>query len=334
MADILKIEALEVDPDDSAELVEINRLREQLKEESIEPTDQVNPTDPTNPIDQAPEPKKDEKKFPKYTLPSPTVYSEANRLSDQHHLWLGVLKGRLSVTHVPTTAKRILEVGGGTGIWSMDFASTHPNTEVIAIDTEKIPRYTLTTNKCHYFVFDAQADWRNLSALDGPFDFIHLRCMGVVFRDWHRLFAQCFERLTPGGWIEIQDIKYPVRSLETFPKPQPALLRGYSHMPEICKTRDVDIMAVNHFEKYFRDCGFVNIKEESPQMAIGCWPKGEEQKKIGSEQLKMLFRPHWETLMTMMYEKALGWTPAAVEQLVDEVRQDVLTPGRHYYHQL
>ena len=320
--DVFEINTLEIDPDDSAEINEILHFKVELAQDTNTSTDK------------GPQAQRGAQKNPEYTLPAPTVSSEATRLHDQHQLWLGALKGRLSISHIPVTAKRILEVGGGTGDWCRDFALAHPNIEVIAIDAEEIARSASTPRNCHYFVYDAEADWDDFAILNGPFDFIHLRCMGVVFHDWSHLFAQCFDRLVPGGWIEVQDIKYPVRSLETFSNPLPALLRGYSHMPEICMTRSVDIMAVNHFEEYFRDRGFVNIKEESPQMAIGQWPKGEEQKKIGSEQLKMFFQPHWQLLMSMMYEKALHWTPAAVEKLVDEVRQDVLVPGRHYYHQL
>ncbi|KLU81407.1 hypothetical protein MAPG_00497, partial [Magnaporthiopsis poae ATCC 64411] len=43
------------------------------------------------------------------------------------------------------------------------------------------------------------------------FDYIHASMMTGAFRDWPRFIRQSYEFLAPGGYLELQDIDFPVR---------------------------------------------------------------------------------------------------------------------------
>lgn len=38
--------------------------------------------------------------------------------------------GKLQVAPLPKTLNRVLDIGTGTGIWAIDFADEHPDTQV------------------------------------------------------------------------------------------------------------------------------------------------------------------------------------------------------------
>ena len=45
-------------------------------------------------------------------------------------MWLLTLQGELGLCPKVDDAKRVLDVGTGSGIWAIDYADTHPESEV------------------------------------------------------------------------------------------------------------------------------------------------------------------------------------------------------------
>ncbi|RDW56650.1 hypothetical protein BP5796_13115 [Coleophoma crateriformis] len=74
----------------------------------------------------------------KYAFPNDEP--ENDRLDLQNHAFLLTLGGRLYSAPIPKeqTLHRVLDVGTGTGIWAIDFADEHPETEVIGVDLSPI----------------------------------------------------------------------------------------------------------------------------------------------------------------------------------------------------
>ena len=48
----------------------------------------------------------------------------------QHNTWLLTLRGALALSPNVDDAKRVLDLGTGSGIWAIDYADTHPDAEV------------------------------------------------------------------------------------------------------------------------------------------------------------------------------------------------------------
>ena len=58
----------------------------------------------------------------------------------QHNLWLLTMKGDLGLCPLIREggAKRVLDCGTGTGIWAIEYADLHPESEVIGVDLSPI----------------------------------------------------------------------------------------------------------------------------------------------------------------------------------------------------
>lgn len=69
----------------------------------------------------------------------PNDMLEQERLDIYHYLNLLMLDGKLHVSPVEKRVKmKVLDVGTGTGIWAIDFADTHPDSEVVGVDLSPI----------------------------------------------------------------------------------------------------------------------------------------------------------------------------------------------------
>ncbi|TDZ21474.1 Secondary metabolism regulator LAE1 [Colletotrichum orbiculare MAFF 240422] len=59
---------------------------------------------------------------------------ELERLELAHDLWLLTWRGVLCISPKRGSAKRVLDLGTGTGVWAMDFADEQIGTTVIGVD--------------------------------------------------------------------------------------------------------------------------------------------------------------------------------------------------------
>ena len=268
-----------------------------------------------------------------YALPAPTIDSEATRLVNQHQLWLKTLNGRLHTCPISEKLKNVLDVGTGTGIWAIDYAMAHPEASVYAFDISA-PQASIAHLNCKLFKYDAEGDWQGFVSKSGSLDFIHCRHLGVAIRDWPRLFAQAWDSLTPEGWIEISDFTFEIHSANDNYEKDSALIKGYEYMPEICKTYGVDITAYKNFKELLMNQGFANISEDNVQWAIGGWPMGEVEKRIGEQQALTFFEQPWKNMIQQMFGNVLGWDQPKVGKLIEDVQGEVMDPNRQYYLQL
>lgn len=89
-----------------------------------------------------------------------------------HHMLTLLLNNKLFLAPIDEQAARqVLDLGCGTGIWSMDYADAHPNAEVTGIDLSPI-QPAWTPPNCSFVIDDIEDDWAYPS---NHFDFIHIR---------------------------------------------------------------------------------------------------------------------------------------------------------------
>jgi cyclopropane fatty-acyl-phospholipid synthase-like methyltransferase len=156
----------------------------------------------------------------KYSFPNDEP--ESDRLDLQHHLFTLTLGGKLCTAPIPKEKNlhRVLDVGTGTGIWAIDFADAHPESQVIGIDLSPIQPSFIPPNLT-FEVDDLEEQW----TFPEPFDFIFARMMVGSFANFPRFFEQSFEHLTPGGWLECMDICNPIKADDDSMPPDSALLK-------------------------------------------------------------------------------------------------------------
>jgi SAM-dependent methyltransferase len=124
---------------------------------------------------------------------APNDEPERDRLDLQHHLFNLTFSGSLHICPIGedgTQIHRVLDVGTGTGIWAIDFADEHPETEVLGIDLSAIQPGFVPPN-VSFQVDDMEEPWTFRES--EKFDFIYVRMMTGSFADWPKFFRQAFE---------------------------------------------------------------------------------------------------------------------------------------------
>ncbi len=155
----------------------------------------------------------------KYSFPNDE--QENDRLDLQHHLFLLTLDGKLFTAPIPKV-NRVLDVGTGTGIWAIDFADEHPESQVIGVDLSPTQPQFVPPNVV-FEVDDLTEPW----TFSEPFDFIFARMTVSAFANTSHYFQQAFEHLKPGGWIECMDICNPVKADDSSMPSDTALLQWF-----------------------------------------------------------------------------------------------------------
>ena len=103
------------------------------------------------------------------------------------------------------TLHHVLDIGTGTGIWAIDFADRHPEAKVLGVDLSPIQPSFVPPNLT-FQVDDIEEPW----TFSQQFDFIYSRMMIGSVADFPRLYQQCFDNLSDGGWVEALDISFPI----------------------------------------------------------------------------------------------------------------------------
>jgi len=125
----------------------------------------------------------------KYLLPNDE--REQDRLDLQHHLFTLTFDGKLFTCDVEKGEKqihRVLDAGCGTGIWAIDFADEHPETEVLGIDLSPIQPAFIPPNVT-FVVDDLEQEW----TFSSRFDFIYMRMLSASILDFPAMFKKAFE---------------------------------------------------------------------------------------------------------------------------------------------
>ncbi|KAF9063523.1 S-adenosyl-L-methionine-dependent methyltransferase [Rhodocollybia butyracea] len=150
-----------------------------------------------------------------------------------HH---GIARYLKKLTHAPlNNPSRILELGSGTGAWSVETATTYPEAEVVAADMSPLPE-TLT--------LPSNVKYKQMNFLDpfpfhpGTFDVVHMRFVMIHLPKPDSYIRRLASLLRPGGWLLLEDVNHTLLDAHKPIGPGvQALYRGYrQHM----RKQDVD----------------------------------------------------------------------------------------------
>jgi len=186
---------------------------------------------------------------------------EQDRLDLQHHIYRLMIGGKLyKAPLIPGNIQRALDFGTGTGIWALDFADENPQAIVIGTDLSPIQPKDTSPN-CSFYVDDVESEWTFNE--DEAFDYIHGRGMGGSISNWDELYAQCYQHLKPGGWIEMQEYHGWIYSQD-----DPLLTRcpnvvKWQHLCDVASLRiNKRLNVTTRHKQWLIDAGFHNVDEK------------------------------------------------------------------------
>ena len=190
-----------------------------------------------------------------------------------------VMDGKLHRATLPDHLHRVLDLGTGTGMWAIDFAERHPETEVIGTDLSPIQPKWVPPN-CKFEVDDAELSWTYPPA---TFDFIHAQNLYQSIGNWPGLIRSIFEALTPGGVVEIADVDTSGVQADDGTLPEDDVINTYFREFTTAMTaigRPPPKLEV--LTKMMEDAGFVDVNMHRAKQPFNTWPKDRRLKQAGA----------------------------------------------------
>ncbi|CAG1977957.1 unnamed protein product [Fusarium graminearum] len=257
----------------------------------------------------------------KYNLPNDT--EELQRLDLQHNLMLLTLDNKLGLSppcRPDSKVKRVLDVGTGTGIWATDFGDEHPEAKARNNHANDVPA------NVQFELDDIDEDW----TYSEPFDFVHSRFMNFSVQNWKSYLTKIYENLTPGGYVELQDVDVIMGSDDGTLKPDTTMYKWCQLLDEAAGTFNRSFERTTNFKTLLQGIGFVEVVETRYKWPTNGWPRDKKYKELG----------HWnnanassalEALTMAPFTRGLGWSREEVESFLVALKIDWNNPKIHAY---
>ncbi|OLN82369.1 Phosphomethylethanolamine N-methyltransferase 3 [Colletotrichum chlorophyti] len=261
----------------------------------------------------------------RYLLPNDEP--EQEREDMKHAMCVNVMDGKLHSAPLENPQK-IVDLGTGTGIWAIDMGDEYPEADVVGIDLSPIQPIWVPPN-VSFIVDDAEADWVWPA---NSLDYVHARHMCMAMKDWPRLLSQAREALKPGGWIELQEMRFYLLCDDgTMPGPDSY---EYARFVDLCmegfRSFGIDPLAIERNAELLRQAGFDNVVEKVWKVPIGAWPRDQKLKSVGLYNRSMIYDALQAVSMAPL-TRGLKWTAAEVELFLVDVRKSLMDSSIHSY---
>lgn len=257
-----------------------------------------------------------------YMLPNDE--QEQDRLDLSHHIYRLLLDGELNLAPIKDP-KRVLDLGTGTGIWAIDFADEHPESEVLGNDLSPIQPTWLPPN-CRFEVDNYEQEWH----YSRPFDYIHGRELEGCVKDVDQLFGQALKHLSPGGYFEIASIEVKSTSDDGTHLKAKDFVRAHELVCEASQKFGKSFASSPTWKEKMIKAGFEDVHEKIFKLPQSPWPKDPKLKELGRyNQVNIMEAMGSYTYA--LFTRVLGWSRTEIEVLLMGARNDLKDLSNHLY---
>jgi len=95
------------------------------------------------------------------------------------------------------------------------------------------------------------------------------------------MIRTAYERITPGGWLEMQEPKCDVDSDDAEIPADNALKQWFVELTRACDIAGRPISEVPELKQMFEEAGFVDVHEKVYKIPLNGWPRSRRLKEIG-----------------------------------------------------
>ena len=218
----------------------------------------------------------------KYWCPNDDQQNDA--LDIHHHLLTLLLDGELFLAPIDgPNVREVLDLGCGTGIWSIDFADAHPDAQVTGIDLSPIQPHWTHPN-CHFVVDDVEDRWT-----ENVFDFVHIRCLMGSVKDWPKLYRQAYQHTAPGGWIQHLDMSFMFASDDESVSDGHIMRQWSEELIDAGKRLGKTFQIIDTASNLIRGAGYEDVVEKRFKVPVGSWPRKKVVSARMTAQLELTF---------------------------------------------
>lgn len=209
-----------------------------------------------------------------------------------------------------------------------DMADQFPEAEVVGVDLSPT-QPTWIPQSCRFDIDDASQEW---TFKDNTFDYIHIRFMAGCFKDWVKLYRECYRCLKPGGFVEHLDFSLHVRS-DDGSLPPDSVWSQWSRVfvdagEKLGQTFEV-IDGYRWVER-MQEAGFPDVQTRAIKTAIGAWPADARQKEIGRFN-KLGLEKSLEGFALYLLTNVMEWEYEEVQSWLGKVRETIRNTRHHGY---
>ena len=246
-----------------------------------------------------------------------------------HHMLTLLLDGKLYLAPIDKHCHRAIDLGCGTGIWTLDFADEHPSAEVLGVDLSPIQPLWVAPN-CKFIIDDVTSEW---SYPTDYFDFVHIRCLYGSISDWPALYRQIYSHIKPSGFLEQLEMSIEFTSDDGTVGSDHIMAEWSRIFIEAGNKMGKTMKIANQAAALIRDAGFTDVREEWYKVPVGPWPKDKKLKEVGQCNYHYC-NEGFEGWAMYLLTKIMGWSIPEVQILVAKMKSALKDRNTHGYYRV
>jgi SAM-dependent methyltransferase len=223
---------------------------------------------------------------------------------------------------------KVLDLGCGTGIWSIDVANKYPDSFVVGVDIAPIQPTNFPKNCDFYAPFDFEAPW---TMGEDSWDIIHMQmgCGSVV--SWPSLYRRVFDHLRPGAWFEQVEIDFKPRC-DGPSISDTHLAHWYNKLKEATEATQRPLAhSSQETIRNLQEAGFTEIDHQQVGLPLNPWHHDEHEKKV-ARWYNLAISESVQPLSLAPFSRVLGYSKEKIDLLAANVKRDAFDKNIHSYN--
>ncbi|KAJ6191207.1 hypothetical protein N7519_001228 [Penicillium mononematosum] len=257
--------------------------------------------------------------YRKGIYPLPCDEEEQDRLDIFHKLFTVARAedGLIYAPHPP--GSRILDLGCGTGIWSIEVANKFPDSFVVGVDLAPI-QPTNTPKNCDFYApFDFEAPW---TMGEDSWDIIHMQMGCGSVASWPSLYRRVFQHLKPGGWFEQVEIDFRPRVEDKDGEPGRAMANWYSTLKHATEATMRPLAhSSNETIRNLQEAGFTEIDHQIVGLPMNPWHPDSHEQKV-ARWYNLAISESVQPMCLAPFSRVLSWTREQIDRIAFDVKQE------------